>query len=185
MHDPSKFDLSAASSTPPAFEFAFAVQIELAPRKDVGQTPWLTERAIVEIIDGVFEGPNIRGRVQPGGGDWAVVRADGVLSFDARYTLEVDDGTLIYLQNRGYRWGSPEAMARMARREEVDASENYMRVAPVFEVRSGPHDWLTKYVFIEVWRTKSLPATSSATSRCFEGRLETLSGLQKLGRLSD
>jgi hypothetical protein len=147
---PPKFDLSQASDTPPRTEFAFAVQIEIAPRKELGQTPWLADRYIVDVLDGVFEGPNIRGKVLPGGADWCFVRADGVYAFDARYMLQEDDGTLIYLQNRGYRWGSPDAMARMSRREDVDPSEYYMRVAPTFEVRAGPHDWLNKYVFFGV-----------------------------------
>jgi hypothetical protein len=145
-----KFDLSKASTTPPQFEFAFSVQVEITPKKTFGQLPHGYERAIVEVLDGAFEGPNIKGRVLPGGADWAMVRPDGVLQFDARYTLKEDDGTLIYLQNRGYRWGSVEAMARMARREEVNPSEYYMRVSPLFEVAPGKHDWLNKYVFFGV-----------------------------------
>ena len=62
--------------------------------------------------------------------------------------LQEDDGTLIYLQNRGFRWASPEAMKKMANREPVDPSEYYMRVAPIFDVEEGKHDWLNKHVFI-------------------------------------
>jgi hypothetical protein len=98
-----------------------------------------------------LDGPAIKARVIPGGGgDWAQVRPDGVLDFDARYNLITDDGHIIYLQNRGFRWGSAEMMARMARREPVDPSEYYMRVAPYFEVQKGKYDWLTKYVFVGV-----------------------------------
>ncbi len=146
----NKFDLSKASTTAPQIEFAFAVQVEISPKKALGALPQGGDRYIVDILDGVFEGPNIKGRVLRGGADWAHIRPDGVFAFDARYTLQEDDGTLIYMQNRGYRWGSPEVMARMARREEVSSSEYYMRVAPVFEVAAGKHDWLTKYVFFGV-----------------------------------
>ncbi len=39
---------------------------------------------------------------------------DGVLSFDARYMLQEDDGTLILMQNRGFLWGrSPDTMQRL------------------------------------------------------------------------
>lgn len=55
------------------------------------------------------------------GGDWRLLRPDGVLDFDARYLLRTDDGTVIYMQNRGYRWGPPEMMAALSRREPVDA----------------------------------------------------------------
>lgn len=136
----------------PKFEFAFTVTIRLRPpamylRPSLGGS----ERAAIYLEDGHFEGPNIRGRVLPGsGGDWPLVRPDGVIDFDARYMLEVDDGTLIYMQNRGYRWGSQDVMDRMRRQEIVDPSEYYMRVAPKFEVPQGKHDWLARYVFIGV-----------------------------------
>lgn len=145
-----KFDLSLASTDQPKVEFVMAVQVEISPKIALGDTPMGYDRYIVDILDGVFEGPNIRGKVLRGGADWAMVRPDGVLQFDARYTLQEEDGTLIYMQNRGYRWGSADAMARMARREEVRPDEYYMRVSPHFEVGAGKHDWLTKYVFFGV-----------------------------------
>ncbi len=134
----------------PQLEFAFAIQLKLSPKIALGPLPQGGDRYFVEILEGSFEGPNIRGKVLPGGGDWAHVRPDGVLDFDARYNLQTDDGSVIYLQNRGFRWGTPEVMARMARREPVDPSEYYMRVSPQFEVQKGPHDWLTKHVFIGI-----------------------------------
>ncbi|MCD9028722.1 DUF3237 domain-containing protein [Luteimonas sp. BDR2-5] len=136
---------------PPRLEFAFAVRIRLRPALYMGKSPLGHERAAVYLEDGEFEGPGIRGRVLSGsGGDWAVVRPDGVLDFDARYVLQTDDGVSIYMQNRGYRWGSEEVMARMRRREPVDPSEYYMRASPKFEVQSGPYDWLMRYVFVGV-----------------------------------
>jgi hypothetical protein len=136
----------------PKLEFAFTVTIRLKPPA-VYLRPSLSgaERAAIYLRDGTFEGPNIRGRVLPdSGGDWPVVRADGVIDFDARYMLEEEDGTLIYVQNRGYRWGTPEVMERMRQQQPVDPSEYYMRVAPKFEVAKGKHDWLARYVFIGV-----------------------------------
>jgi len=137
--------------TLPALEFVFSVHIRLLPATYLGPSPWGSERAAVYLAEGRFEGPDIRGRVVPGsGGDWALIRPDGVLDFDARYLLETDDGVTIYLQNRGYRWASKEVMDKLRRREQVDASEYYMRVTPRFEVQSGKYDWLSKYVFIGV-----------------------------------
>lgn len=136
----------------PRLEYAFTVTIRLRPPA-VYLRPSLSgsERAAIYLEDGQFEGPNIRGRVLPGsGGDWPLVRPDGVIDFDARYMLEVDDGTLIYMQNRGYRWGSPEVMERLRRQEAVDPTQYYMRVSPRFEVPQGKHDWLARYVFIGI-----------------------------------
>jgi hypothetical protein len=135
----------------PHLEFAFSVRITLHPARYFGASPLGAQRAAVYVKDGAFEGPAIRGKVLPdSGGDWPLVRPDGVLDFDARYLLQTDDGVLIYMQNRGYRWGSPEVMERMRNRMPVEASEYYMRVAPRFDVQSGPYDWLTRYVFIGI-----------------------------------
>jgi len=121
----------------PKLEYAFTV---------TGQN-----RAIIHITEGTITGPMLQGRVVPmSGADWAQIRPDGTLDFDARYTLELDDGTPVYMQNRGFRWGSPEVMAAQARREPVPFDAYYMRVTPRFEVAVGPHEWLAKHVFVGV-----------------------------------
>jgi hypothetical protein len=85
------------------------------------------------------------------GGDFPLVRADGVIDFDARYLLEAEDGTVIYLQNRGFRWAkTAEAAEKMSRNEPVGDDEYYMRVSPKFDVPDGPHAWMNKYVFVGV-----------------------------------
>ena len=135
----------------PQLEFAFAVHIVLSAAVWPGDLPRGGKRVFVGIESGTFEGPNIRGIVVPGsGGDYADARRDGVLDFDARYMLREDDGTSIYLQSRGYRWASDDAMARMKAQQTLDASEYYMRVSPKFEVEAGKHDWLNKFVFLGI-----------------------------------
>jgi hypothetical protein len=144
-------ELLTQAGVVPKLEFAFAVQITLTPALWPQELPRGGKRVFVGIESGTFEGPNIKGTVIGGsGGDYADARKDGVIDFDARYMLREDDGTLIYLQNRGFRWASEEAMEKMKRQEPLDASEYYMRVAPKFEVEAGKHDWLNKYVFVGV-----------------------------------
>ena len=53
------------------------------------------------------------------GADWGTLRMDGVLEANAHYMLEADDGTPIYIHNRGYiyntsrtRPGPPISAAR-------------------------------------------------------------------------
>jgi hypothetical protein len=85
------------------------------------------------------------------GGDFPLVRPNGVIDFDARYLLQADDGAVIYMQNRGYRWASsPEIAERMSRNEPVDHSEYYMRVSPKFDAPAGPHEWMTRHMFVGV-----------------------------------
>ncbi|NBA96034.1 DUF3237 family protein [Pseudomonas sp. R5(2019)] len=135
----------------PRFEFAFTVSINLSKGRYLRPGNMGAERAAVYVESGTFEGPSIRGTVVPfSGGDWPLVRPNGVIDFDARYLLEADDGTLIYMQNRGYRWSSPEVLARLMRQEPVDHDEYYMRVSPKFDVPAGPHDWLDRHVFVGV-----------------------------------
>lgn len=134
----------------PEFEYLMSVRIKLRPKLAWGELPQGGDRYFVEILEGTFDGPRLKGKVLPGGGDWAHIRPDGVMDFDARYNLQTDDGTLIYLRNRGFRWGSPEVMARLARREPADPSEYYMRVSPAFDVPRGPYDFLAKHLFFGI-----------------------------------
>lgn len=140
--------MNAPPITAPKLEYVFTIELKLKSKLAVGLMTKGGDRYFVEVAGGRIVGPRLEGIVLPGGGDWAFVRPDGTLDFDARYNLQLSDGSLVCLQNRGYRWGSAEVMARMARREPVDAADYYMRVSPTFEVAAGPHDWLMKHVFV-------------------------------------
>lgn len=136
----------------PRFEFAFSIGITLTKPYWLRPTNMGATRAAIYAAEGTVEGPGIKGRVVPmSGGDWPLLRPDGVIDFDARYLLELEDGTIIYLQNRGYRWAyTSEAAERLSRNEPVDPSDYYMRVSPKFDVPAGPYDWLAKHVFVGV-----------------------------------
>lgn len=133
----------------PVLEYAFSIQIELERIFWVKPTATGASRAGVYLKDGTVRGPKLNGRViERSGADWATLRPNGVIDFDARYMLELDDGAIVYLQNRGYRWGSEEAMAAMARHEPVEPGTYYFRVSPKFEAPEGPHEWLCRHVFV-------------------------------------
>src|SRR5881409_436164 len=97
------------------------LQVVVEHPQKIGAVP-LGTRATVPIAGGRFEGPRLRGRVLPGGGDWTLLRADGVLELDLRLTLETDDGALIDMRSFGLRHAPPEVMAALARGERVDPS---------------------------------------------------------------
>ena len=131
-------------------DYAFTIGIELSKATYIGPSNTGQMRAAVYAVSGTVEG-RISGRVVPmSGGDFPLVRADGVLDFDAKYLLELDDGTPVMLHNRGYRWGSAEAMDRLKRGEPVDPGEYYMRASPRFDVPAGPHEWLNRYLFVGI-----------------------------------
>jgi hypothetical protein len=84
----------------------------------------------------------------PGGADWQVIRTDGTAELEARYTLETDDGALIYVLNRGIRSASKEVMGRLARGEKVHPREYYFRTTPVFETGAPKYQWLHRLVAV-------------------------------------
>ena len=125
----------------------FKAEIELAPPQELGAGP-LGRRRIVGITGGRFFGERLSGRVLAGGADWQVIRADGVADLDARYTLETHDGALIYVRNRGYRHGPEEVLRRIARGENVDPGQYYMRTTPWFETGDARYAWLNRIVCV-------------------------------------
>jgi hypothetical protein len=135
-----------------ATEFAFELRASVENPQEVGDTPY-GRRRFIPITGGTFEGPGFKGMglkgvVLPGGADAQIVRPDGVTDLVARYTLQADDGTLIYVVNRGLRHGPPDIMQRVARGESVDPATYYFRTTPAFEVAAGPHDWLNRSIFV-------------------------------------
>jgi len=123
------------------------VEVTLEPARELGDTP-LGRRRIIGISGGRFSGARLSGKVLAGGADWQLVRADGSAFLDARYTLQADDGALIYVSNQGFRHGPKDAMARLARGEEVDPSLIYTRTTPRFETSAPQYAWLNRTVFV-------------------------------------
>jgi hypothetical protein len=136
----------------PRHEFAFTISIQLAGLQWVQPSVRGDTRAAVYAASGKIEGPRLNGIVVPmSGGDFPLLRPNGVIDFDARYLLEADDGAIIYMQNRGYRWArTPEIAERMSRNENVGPDDYYMRVSPQFDPPEGPHAWMSQYLFIGV-----------------------------------
>jgi len=136
----------------PALEHAFTISIKLSHPYWVKPPARGDMRAAIYAAEGVVEGPKLNGRVVPmSGGDFPLTRPNGVIDFDARYLLEADDGAIIYLENRGYRWARSEEIAqKMRSNEPVGFNDYYMRVTPRFDAPAGPHEWLSRHVFVGV-----------------------------------
>jgi hypothetical protein len=133
-----------------ATEFAFEATVSVETPLVVGPSSHGLRR-VVPITGGTFEGPNIRGRVIPGGADFQYARPDGVLVVEARYTLETSDDVLIMVTNRGIRRAPRSVMERLGRGEHVDPSEYYFRTTPEFEAPIGSnYEWLNQSVFVGV-----------------------------------
>lgn len=134
-------------SRPPKLEFAFEAAVALAPIQDLGQTP-AGHRRIINITGGEVNGPRLNGRILPGGADWQVLRADGTADLHARYTIEAEDGSLIYVQNVGYRHASSAVLERMTAGEIVPPDDYYFMATPRFETSAPAHEWLNHTIVI-------------------------------------
>jgi hypothetical protein len=132
---------------PPRAEFVAQADVEVGPPLVVGAGP-TGERRIVPILGGRVAGPRLSGAVLPGGADFQLIRADGVAEIEARYTLRLDDGALVYVVNRGLRRAAPEDLARLLRGEPVPPERVYFRTSPAFETAAPAHAWLTQGLFL-------------------------------------
>jgi hypothetical protein len=112
------------------------VRIAAAPAQQLGTAPHGV-RTVIPVNGGDFDGPRLRGKILPGGADWLLLRADGVMEFDLRITLETDDGALIYMTFVGVR------------------HENYFRTVPRFETAAPQYDFLNRLLAIGV--SQALP----------------------------
>jgi hypothetical protein len=116
---------------PLATEFVYEAVVEIGAIVDVGDTP-SGHRRYIPILGGTFQGERLRGVVLPGGADWQTVRSDGVTEVDALYTMKCDDGSVVIVHNCGV----------------ISEKGKYLRTAPRFEVKSGPHAWLMRSQFV-------------------------------------
>jgi hypothetical protein len=102
------------------------LRLQVEPIISAGPTP-AGEVRVIPFTSGSFEGPDLRGKLLPGGTDWQRVRGDGVLEINAHYMLETEQGERIEVVSQGIRHASPEVLDRLARGERVAASEYYFR----------------------------------------------------------
>jgi uncharacterized protein DUF3237 len=144
---PSPAAQSGRTPPAPGLVFAFEMHVNVGAPVMVGQVP-RGQRRIVSILGGTFEGPNIKGKVVPGGADWQIIRADGFSELDTRYTLETDKGQLIYVQNAGIRHAAPAVMEKLLKGETVDPKLVYFRTVPTFETAAPDLQWLARSIFI-------------------------------------
>lgn len=133
-------------AAPPLKFFADASVVVAAPQV-VGHGPRGLRR-VIPILAGEFQGDGWHARVLPGGADFQLIVSDTLTELDARYTLELDGGDLVFVQNRAIRSGPPELMAKIARGEPVDPAAIYFRCAPTFETASAALRWINERMFV-------------------------------------
>ena len=115
---------------------------------NIGAVPYGIRRT-APLGGGTFVGPRLRGTILPGGSaDWQLLRSDGVLEMDLRFTLRTDDGALISMSSFGLRHGPPEVIAAIGRGETVDPSTYYFRTMPRFETAHPAYSFLNRLIAV-------------------------------------
>jgi len=124
------------------------MHVKVGTPLNVGAVPHGTRRT-APLGGGTFEGPRLRGTILPGGSaDWQLLRSDGVLEMDLRFTLQTGDGALISMRSFGLRHGPPEVMAAIGRGETVDPSTYYFRTMPRFETAHPAYMFLNRLIAV-------------------------------------
>ncbi|ACL61238.1 conserved hypothetical protein [Methylobacterium nodulans ORS 2060] len=123
----------------------FTVDLE-APVWELGKTSDLGARRIIPITGGTFSGPLLNGEILNNGADWQVVTADGLAIIDTRCLLKANDGSLIYLQTKGYRYGPSEVLAEVAKGNPVDPNKYSFRLTMTFKTASQKYSWLNRAI---------------------------------------
>ena len=133
---------------PPQLEHVCDLAVTIAPPVEVGQTA-AGLRRMIPIAGGTVRGPRLNGKVLAGGADFQLILGAGTQAhLDARYVIELDDGTRVFVQNTALRVASLENSQRIMRGEPVNPAEIYFRSQPRLEPEGDQWAWLGESQFI-------------------------------------
>ncbi|MFI0237592.1 DUF3237 domain-containing protein [Streptomyces sp. NPDC016845] len=135
----------------PVLTFAFEIRAELEPSLHIGHGDGEATE-FTPITGGTVDGPLLRGRVLPGGGDWSSMRGR-VCQLDARYLIEAEGGAVIDIVNRGYYHEGSDSPDQYDDGLQVSHAGIYYRTSPVFRTDAPAHRWLAESVFVGLARS--------------------------------
>jgi hypothetical protein len=147
-------DLRLATGVIPRYqwasEFLGALTIQLAkPPESFGPVPEGLNITFY-IASGEIHGPRINAKVRGEGGDWMLVRRDGVGMADVRITYEADDGALLLSRYYGIFDLGPDGYRR-ALRQDYDPVPPLV-LAPRFTTSHPNWLWLNRLQCLAVGR---------------------------------
>jgi Protein of unknown function (DUF3237) len=109
----------------------------------------LGERICWQITTATLHGPRIDATLAIPGTDWIRIGADGSRRPDLRAQLITNDGELILFRyDLALIRGSERFLAALATGGETAFDDQYMRIAPQFEVGDGRYTWLAESLFL-------------------------------------
>jgi hypothetical protein len=105
-------------------------------------------RRIIPIIGGEVKGEGVNGKVCPFGADFQIIRPNELIELEAKYAFETDDGAVVYVENKGLRFGPVDLLQKLKRGEPVDPKLIYFRTIPKFETGAEKYRWLMQHIFV-------------------------------------
>jgi hypothetical protein len=105
-------------------------------------------RRIIPITGGEVRGEGISGKVLAFGADFQIIRPNELIELEAKYAFETDDGAVVYVENKGIRFGPIDLLQKLKRGEPVDPNLIYFRTVPRFETGAENYRWLMENLFV-------------------------------------
>jgi hypothetical protein len=105
-------------------------------------------RRIIPITGGEVKGKDVNGKVCAFGADFQIIRPNELIELEAKYAFQTDDGAVIYVENRGIRFGPVDLLQKLKRGEPVDPNLIYFRTVPKFETGAEKYRWLMESLFV-------------------------------------
>jgi Protein of unknown function (DUF3237) len=107
------------------------------------------DRLCWKVANATLIGPRIDAKLALPGSDWIRLGADGVRRMDLRAALVSDDDEPIFLRyDNALIAPSKRFLAALELGLPTQFSDQYMRIAPRFEVGNGRYSWLMKNLFL-------------------------------------
>jgi hypothetical protein len=128
-------------------QYAFTIIAEIGEVTTAGDIGHGVRR-IIPITGGEVKGEKVNGKVLPFGADFQIIRPNELIDLEARYAFETNDGAVVYVENRGIRFGPVELLERLKRGEPVDPELIYFRTVPKFETGHEKYRWLMQHIFV-------------------------------------
>ena len=128
-------------------KYVFTITANIGPVTSAGEIGSGVRR-IIPITGGEVKGEGINGKVCPFGADFQIIRPNELIELEAKYAFETDDGAVVYVENKGLRFGPVDLLQKLKRGEPVDPKLIYFRTVPKFETGHEKYRWLMQSLFI-------------------------------------